>query len=174
LRVLVVEDNQVNQMLVTALLKKFACDVEVVGNGLDAVGAVQRTAYDLVLMDVQMPEMDGPTATRAIRALPGPSARVPIIALTANAMAGQREEYLAAGMNDYVSKPIQVSELAAAMVRCTGRGDGIAAEKPTQPSEAAGSSVTPSALTAEAEDGLAQMLNELDDIPAPARRANRA
>jgi CheY-like chemotaxis protein len=175
LRVLVVEDNQVNQKLVSALLKKFDCHVDLVGNGLDAVGAVQRVAYDLVLMDVQMPEMDGPTATRAIRALPGTAARVPIIALTANAMAGQREEYLDAGMDDYVSKPIQVSELAAAMVRCTGGRDGGATPAPLAPAleDGDGNDGSP-ALSAEAESELAQMLTALDDIPAPARRANRA
>jgi len=177
LRVLVVEDNKVNQMLVCALLKKFESLVDVVGNGLDAVAAVKRNAYDVVLMDIQMPEMDGPTATRAIRALGGAPSRTPIVALTANAMAGQREEYLAAGMDDYVSKPIQVAELAAAMVRCTGRMQEPATAAPPA-SEAAleggnGNDSDP-ALSAEAERELARLLGSLDGIDAPHRPANRA
>ena len=178
LRVLVVEDNQINQMLIGALLKKFDCHADVVGNGLDAVSAVQRVPYDLVLMDVQMPEMDGPTATRAIRALAGPEARTPIIALTANAMAGQREEYLAAGMDDYVSKPIQVSELAAAMVRCTDgreRGDPSASAAPTGvPIEGGNGNDAEPALDAASERELAALLASLDAIATPARPANPA
>jgi CheY-like chemotaxis protein len=72
-----------------------------------------------------MPEMDGPAATRAIRRLDTPASRVPIIALTANAMAGHREEYLASGMSDYVSKPIKMRDLLAAMARCTGKARGV-------------------------------------------------
>jgi len=101
----------------------------------EAVAAVERVPYDLVLMDVQMPEMDGPAATKAIRRLDSPAARVPIIALTANAMAGHREEYLAAGMNDYVTKPIKMRDLLAAMARCASKprsgGDTTAESPPT-------------------------------------------
>ncbi len=123
LRVLVAEDNHVNQMLVTALLGKAGHRVEVVGNGLEAVRAVQSAPYDLVLMDVQMPEMDGPTATKEIRRLAGKARDIPIVALTANAMAGHREEYLAAGMDEYVSKPIEPSVLFQAIARVCGRGE---------------------------------------------------
>ncbi len=165
LRVLVAEDNQVNQMLINALLKKFDCHTDLVGNGLDAVAAVQRVRYDLILMDVQMPEMDGPSATRAIRALKGPEARIPIIALTANAMAGQREQYLAAGMNDYVSKPIQVPELAAAMIRCCGAAPQTAFEDAgllSDPLAGAGNGDDTPDPAAEAE--LTDLLAALDDL----------
>jgi CheY-like chemotaxis protein len=95
--------------------------IDMVGNGLEAVQAVMRTPYDVVLMDVQMPEMDGMTATSKIRELPGEASAVPIIALTANAMKGDREKYLAAGMTDYVSKPINPKRLVAAIAKCVGR-----------------------------------------------------
>ena len=105
LRILVADDNHINQMLVTALVEKLSHRCNVVSNGLEAVEAVGDTPYDLVLMDIQMPEMDGLTATANIRKLPGDVAEIPIVALTANAMVGHRQEYLDAGMNDYVSKP---------------------------------------------------------------------
>ena len=125
LRILVAENNHVNQMLLIALLGKTGHHVDVVGNGLEAVRAVQTAPYDLVLMDVQMPEMDGPTATKEIRRLVGEVRDIPIIALTANAMAGHREEYLAAGMNDYVSKPIEPTALFKAIARACGHDDVV-------------------------------------------------
>jgi PAS domain S-box-containing protein len=106
LRILLAEDNHVNQQFLRILLRKAGHDVEAVENGLQAVRAVRRTAYDVILMDVQMPELDGVQATKQIRALPPPKCDVPIIALTAHAMAGAKEEYLRAGMDDYCSKPI--------------------------------------------------------------------
>jgi len=111
LRILFAEDNHVNQLLVAALLKKEGHRVDVVGDGHEAVEAVRRLPYDLVLMDVQMPEMDGVEATIAIRALPGCCRNIPIIAVTANAMKGDKESYLAAGMNDYLSKPVDHKKL---------------------------------------------------------------
>ncbi|NVN84898.1 MAG: response regulator [Rhodopseudomonas sp.] len=118
LRILVAEDSPIIATLVSTLLTKRSCSADVVRNGRLAVSAVQQKPYDLVLMDVQMPEMDGISATKAIRALPGPERDIPIIALTANAFVGQRETYLAAGMNDYVTKPIQPTALFAAIGRC--------------------------------------------------------
>jgi CheY-like chemotaxis protein len=111
------------------MLGRLGHSVDVVANGAEAVEAVKRVPYDLVLMDIQMPEMDGPTAAKVIRQLDRPICRIPIIALTANAMLGQREEYLSAGMDDYVSKPIERSLLLAAMARVTAyagepAGDG--------------------------------------------------
>ncbi|HUH86232.1 MAG TPA: ATP-binding protein, partial [Stellaceae bacterium] len=100
LDLLVAEDNEVNRIVIAAMIKRLGHHLDLVGDGRAALAAVQQHRYDVVLMDVQMPEMDGVAATRAIRALPGPAGRVPIIALTANALAGQREEYLAVGMDD--------------------------------------------------------------------------
>ncbi len=93
--------------------------------------------FELILMDVHMPEMDGPEATRAIRMLGGEAALAPIIALTANAMAGDREAYLASGMNDYVSKPIEVDDLIAAIARQRPAGSQARAVTPAGPAGAA-------------------------------------
>jgi sensor domain CHASE-containing protein/nitrogen-specific signal transduction histidine kinase/ActR/RegA family two-component response regulator len=117
LRILLAEDNQTNQLIVQAFVGMAGHSVTIVENGRAAVEAVQSDSFDLVLMDVQMPEMDGPTAACAIRALPGPASRIPIIALTANAMSGDREKYLAIGMTDYVSKPVDMTTLLAAIDR---------------------------------------------------------
>jgi CheY-like chemotaxis protein len=114
----VAEDNLVNQKLVRSLLEKLGCEVDVVGNGREAVEAVAKSDYDAVLMDCQMPELDGFAATREIRSSERAGCRIPIIALTANAMIGDRERCLEAGMDDYVSKPIGRGELEAALARC--------------------------------------------------------
>jgi PAS domain S-box-containing protein len=111
LRILLVEDNKFNQQYAIALLQKAGHVVEVAENGIQAVDAVRRADYDVVLMDVQMPELDGVQATQRIRALPPRKCSVPIIALTAHAMSGAKEQYLQAGMDDYLSKPIQVRPL---------------------------------------------------------------
>src|SRR5690606_3087945 len=94
---------------------------DVATNGIEACEQVQKAPYDLVLMDVQMPEMDGISATQTIRNLPQACSGIPIIALTANAMEGDRESYLAAGMNDYVAKPIALPQLVAAINRVLDR-----------------------------------------------------
>ncbi|MGA0234512.1 MAG: response regulator, partial [Alphaproteobacteria bacterium] len=106
LRILLAEDNPINQQVAMGYLTKFGHRVDFAGNGLEAVKAVTDLPYDLVFMDVQMPEMDGLEATRAIRALPIEQSQIYIIAMTANAMIGDRERCLEAGMNDYLSKPI--------------------------------------------------------------------
>ncbi len=111
LHILLAEDNKINQQLVTMLLRKADHRVDVAENGELAVAAVRNGEYDVVLMDVQMPILDGVQATKRIRALPSPKNTVPIIALTAHAMAGAREEYVAAEMDDYLSKPINDVEL---------------------------------------------------------------
>jgi PAS domain S-box-containing protein len=113
--ILVAEDHPVNQQLLSALLKREGHAATIVGNGALAVEAIQRRAFDLVLMDVQMPVLDGIAATRAIRALAGPPAQIPIVAITANALRGDMENYLAAGMTGYVSKPIRIEALREAM-----------------------------------------------------------
>ena len=107
LRILLAEDNKINQQFATIVLQKAGHGVEIAENGHQAVDAVRRSEFDVVLMDIQMPELDGVEATRQIRALPPPKGAIPIIAMTAHAMSGSREEYLAAGMNDYISKPVQ-------------------------------------------------------------------
>ncbi|HEY0281931.1 MAG TPA: response regulator [Rhizomicrobium sp.] len=107
LRVLVAEDNRVNQQYARALLEKAGHFVEIVDNGHKAVDALRRDDFDVVLMDIQMPELDGVQATQQIRKLSMPKAAIPIIAMTAHAMKGAREEYLAAGMDDYIAKPVQ-------------------------------------------------------------------
>jgi len=114
LRILVAEDNAVNQEVAKSLLQKRGHAVDVVEDGVEAVAAVQRTAYDLVLMDLQMPRMDGIRATQEIRRILG-DRPLPIIAVTANAMSGERERCLAAGMDEYLSKPFKPHDLFAAV-----------------------------------------------------------
>jgi CheY-like chemotaxis protein len=104
--ILVAEDNIINQRLVVAALTQAGYFVDFVGDGVEALQAMQEKSYDLVLMDIRMPVMSGVDATRHIRALPGESGKCPIIAMTANTLPGDREEYLAAGMNEYIPKPI--------------------------------------------------------------------
>jgi signal transduction histidine kinase/CheY-like chemotaxis protein len=121
LRLLIAEDNATNLFVATAVLAKFGIKPDVAGNGVEALHAVRQIAYDIVLMDVHMPEMDGLEATRAIRALPGANAQVPIIALTANAFADDMAACKAAGMNAHVPKPFRTEELITAIVRAMGR-----------------------------------------------------
>jgi CheY-like chemotaxis protein len=112
---LIVEDNEINQMLIAAYLDQFGLTHDIAVNGQEAVTMVQDGKFDVVLMDIMMPIMDGLEATKHIRALEGEIAKVPIIALTANAMKGDREAYLAAGMDGYVSKPISAADLFTAL-----------------------------------------------------------
>ena len=118
LRLLVAEDNVVNRQLALALLRSLGYDADVVENGREALEALERERYDAILMDVQMPELDGLEATRRIRERFGSGDGPTIIAMTANAMEGDRDECLAAGMDDYVSKPIRPEELSRALERC--------------------------------------------------------
>jgi len=118
LSILVAEDNRVNQTVISRMLQKLGHRVDVAANGLEAVSALRRITYDLVFMDCQMPEMDGFGATRSIRAgEAGTPRHIPIVALTANAMQGDRERCLAAGMDDYVTKPTTMAAVAAALNR---------------------------------------------------------
>ncbi len=117
LKVLVVEDNPTNRLVATKILEGLGAQVDTAGDGVLGLEAVQAVAYDLVLMDVQMPRMDGVEATRCIRLLDGPASALPIIGLTANALSHQRNDYLAAGMNGVASKPISPPALLAEIAR---------------------------------------------------------
>ena len=118
LRVLLAEDNAVNRMVAVRLLEKRGHTVVAVENGREALHALDREPFDVVMMDVQMPEMDGLEATAAVRAREGvQGGHVPIVALTAHAMKGDRERCLEAGMDAYVSKPVNAEELFATLAR---------------------------------------------------------
>ena len=118
LHILLAEDNRVNQTLAMRLLEKHGHTVVIAGDGREALGALDREPFDLVLMDVQMPEMDGFETTAVIRAREKDTgAHIPIVAMTARAMSGDREKCITTGMDDYVSKPINLAELSAAIGR---------------------------------------------------------
>jgi PAS domain S-box-containing protein len=122
LRILLAEDNEINQALAVRLLQKRGHSVVVTGNGREALAALEHQPFDVILMDVQMPEMDGLAATAAIRAKEKTSGtHIPIVALTAHAMKGDRERCLAAGMDGYVSKPLRAAELCAELARLVVR-----------------------------------------------------
>jgi two-component system, sensor histidine kinase and response regulator len=152
-RVLLAEDNLVNQKVALAMLLRMGHVVSIANNGLEALNEVQVNEFDVVLMDIHMPEMDGLEALRRIRALDGPVSRIPVIALTANAMKGDREKYLEAGMDDYVAKPINMALLSDALSEATGMPSGLH-----------GTTVSPSATD---QAGLARdAQGVLDDIDA--------
>jgi CheY-like chemotaxis protein len=117
LRILLADDNPLNCRLAVLMLEKAGHTIDVVEDGVAAVEAVRATDYDLVLMDVQMPQVDGLEATRRIRELPIVRAGIPVIAITANAMTGDEQRCLAAGMNDYVTKPIDRARLLGTIER---------------------------------------------------------
>lgn len=164
LRVLVAEDNSTNQIVARAALMKFGATVDVVENGAEAVAAAGRAPYDVVLMDMQMPEMDGVEATRAIRAMPGPAAQVPIVALTANAFAADVKACLDAGMTGHVGKPFRKEDLAIAIAAAlTGTSaESRAADAPVL-SAAGQDSVDWTSIDAIREDSGEAMLRKLLD-----------
>ena len=138
-RVLLVEDVEINRVIAREALRRMGCHVEIAEDGVRAVEMALAADYDLVLMDIQMPRMDGVEATRRIRASEGPRGRVPIVALTAHAITSEREAYLAAGLDDYLSKPFKPAALREIVARWTGEnGDArpvaaAASETPRTP-----------------------------------------
>ncbi len=130
-RILLAEDNTTNQLVIGNMLERLGCLVDIVSNGLEVLDAVQSRPYDIVLMDVSMPEMDGLEATKQIRQLDGKVGKIPIIALTAYALDEDRQTAFAAGMDEFVSKPVSRIELARAIARQgEARKNGTAVERP--------------------------------------------
>lgn len=125
LRILLAEDNVVNQKVAQRILSKIGYRADIAANGLEALEALTRQPYDVIFMDIQMPEMDGIETTKVILEKWKPEQRPRIIAMTANALQGDKEKYLEVGMDDYVSKPVHVKELVAALARCTVLGAEI-------------------------------------------------
>ena len=123
LKVLVVEDNATNRLIATKMLENLGASVATANDGAQGVEAVEACAYDLVFMDIQMPVMDGLEATAAIRGMAGAISEIPIIAMTANALSHQRAEYLAAGMNGVVPKPLSPAALLTELAKFSA-GDG--------------------------------------------------
>jgi signal transduction histidine kinase/DNA-binding response OmpR family regulator len=146
-RVLVVEDNAINQKVARHLLEHFGCRVDVAANGREAVAMTERIPYDLVFMDVQMPEMDGLTATVTIRARERAGhERLPIVAMTARAMAGDSERCLSAGMDGYISKPVTSERLHEILTRFLESG-ATEAELPANPGESTTERLAPMDMT---------------------------
>jgi len=121
LRVLLAEDNNVNQKVATRILERLGIHADVAANGIEAVAMSQRAPYDIILMDCQMPEMDGYAATREIRRLAARGRRPVIIAMTAEAITGAREQCLAAGMDDYIAKPVKLQSLTDTLQTWTSK-----------------------------------------------------
>ncbi|WP_341897691.1 ATP-binding protein [Ferrovibrio terrae] len=161
LRILVAEDNPINQELITHMLKWAGHHCDIAGNGIEALAALDREPYDLVLMDIHMPEMDGVTAMQQIRAMPPPLSQIPIIVLTANAMQGDREKYLAAGADGYISKPIEATALFRAIARVMGERQDDAELPVTVPA-------TPEQpMSSKAEEDMNSLLAQLDRLADP-------
>lgn len=115
-KIILAEDIKINQLIAKQLLESWGCKVVIANNGWEALQLLQQDSFDCILMDVEMPELDGITATELIRKLPDQAkSRVPVIALTANALAGNKEKYVKAGMNDFIGKPIDESRLFLAI-----------------------------------------------------------
>ncbi|MDH4285349.1 MAG: response regulator, partial [Gallionellaceae bacterium] len=153
LHVLLVEDNEINRQLASVLLNRAGVTISIAEDGVQALQAVERERFDAVLMDMQMPNMDGLEATRAIRKIPA-LATLPIIAMTANAMFGDRERCLEAGMDDYITKPINFEKMYSVLARRTGRAEADGPPPAIQPS------VVVDSLSLDTEKAIAAMGSE--------------
>jgi CheY-like chemotaxis protein/HPt (histidine-containing phosphotransfer) domain-containing protein len=156
LRILLAEDNAINQKVALRLLERLGYGADVVGDGRQALARLDHAVYDVILMDVQMPEMDGLEASRAICARWAASERPRIIAMTAEAMQGDRDKCLAAGMDDYIVKPVTLDRLAAALAKC----------RPLAAATAPEAAATPVAVTALDRDVLDQLREDLGGTAA--------
>jgi len=172
LRVLIAEDNIVNQKVAVNQIRKLGCHADVVSNGLEALKALEAANYDLVLMDCQMPELDGYEATVQLRLREGQTRHTVVVAMTAHAIEGDREKCLAAGMDDYLSKPVQMEELRAVLMGLLPAREAEAAQaaKKAKAAKAAnlanGPAITPENLEALRElgsDGDCDVLTDLID-----------
>jgi signal transduction histidine kinase/DNA-binding response OmpR family regulator len=163
LRVLVAEDNSTNQIVARAVLAKMGAVADVVENGAEAVAAVERAPYDVILMDMQMPEMDGVEAARAIRAMRSPAKDTPIVALTANAFAADVKACMDAGMNGHVRKPFRKEDLAVAIVAALEGRTPAVASAAVPDAESAAHAVDWSAIEAIREDSGEPLLRKLLD-----------
>jgi two-component system, sensor histidine kinase and response regulator len=144
-KILLVEDNDTNLFAATTMLKQLGCEVATARTGLEAVRAASAEGFDLILMDMQMPEMDGLEATRHIRRAPGPNQKKPILALTANAFVEDAERCREAGMNEHITKPVRRAALEAALARYL-RPDGVANAPLPAPEEKAAVATPPNAV----------------------------
>jgi two-component system sensor histidine kinase/response regulator len=183
-KVLLVEDNPINQRVARRFLERLGCEVHVVDDGAQAVAAYQSDRWSFILMDMQMPVMDGLEATRRIRALEGETGRTPIVALTANAMMGQLERCLEAGMDDYLTKPLDISRLQDVMDRFIGGQMSATAHDGVAPSSACEDSVRSRVLDIAGDDAefAAELIDTfvqggvqiLDEVRAAARSQDAA
>ncbi len=163
LRVLVADDNHTNQLLAVKLVQRLGCEVTAVSGGQEALDALAQSRFDLVLMDCQMPLMDGLEATRRIRRgdAGATNARVPIVALTANAMVSDRESCLQAGMDDFISKPIEVERLNAAIKKFSRQPTAAPAPVPAvMASTAAAATKTPERIVFDRASFLDRMMGD--------------